>query len=433
MAVVQFKSMYPQARRNLLLLTYKPVEVEMTSAMNKKSSLEDTPAVPSLSKGKLVEVEKPVSKSHEMKRPLLLTYRPLLLLTYKPVSEVKETSATQKISSGRKPLLLLTYEPIEVEKAKTTSVQPSTDSRSTPLLLTYKTVEVSKTFTAEKDSPAEPSSPSPVANGYADVVSETQCPGQTPGTPPVPATPELQLLELGQPPESPTATQTEGGLDLDLVESELAEESEEGRVEVFDGDVDALAEAFSAISLGCESQSIDWEVSDEEIDSLVEAFSAVTLGHEGESATVVVAGASVTLDLPTDVADIEEAELGAVVVYKDPSWVLGKRKAENEADSLYNRRFSKSVMVWENSSVASGFPKFYQRTTTSSKVPYRCLGDFRQRKGRSAFDQVDDERRRNAVIKAERAARISAALLNDVEMGSCDSFEYAGEPMELDF
>ncbi|KAF4610019.1 hypothetical protein D9613_010525 [Agrocybe pediades] len=173
-----------------------------------------------------------------------------------------------------------------------------------------------------------------------------------------------------------------------------------------DARLNALVDALSAISLE----------RDPEVDALAETLSAVSLGKvdaEEDSDAMEVVPVSEDMNRAT----------------KRKARVLDDKSAANLAAELFETRFTKSVKVWRNSSVGTGLAQFIR---AESMVPHRTLGDFRLRKGRSAASQAAQERRRNAVVNKKRVAMISAALLNEVEMGSCDGSWEAGEAMEQD-
>ncbi|KAF9559084.1 hypothetical protein CPC08DRAFT_818950 [Agrocybe pediades] len=145
--------------------------------------------------------------------------------------------------------------------------------------------------------------------------------------------------------------------------------------------LDVLADALSAIALG----------RDPEVDALADTLSAVSLGQAED----VVEG-SEAMEVESVVEDITKAGKRKALVLED---VLPLDCPED----VFVTRFTKSVKVYAHASVATGLAQFVR---TESKIPYRSLGDFRLRKGRSAANQAAQERRRNAAINKERAAMI---------------------------
>ncbi|KAF4621967.1 hypothetical protein D9613_009256 [Agrocybe pediades] len=154
------------------------------------------------------------------------------------------------------------------------------------------------------------------------------------------------------------------------------------------------------------------EESDEEVDDLAAQGNSAEASANGDMDSLAAALSVVTLESDEGAEAMDVVPIAAEIdrVVKRKALVLDINSSPEE---LYMTRFTKSVKVYANSSVATGLAQFIQAETM---VPYRCLGDFRLRKGRSAADQAGQERRRNAAIKVERAARISAALLNEAEM-----------------
>ncbi|KAF9560440.1 hypothetical protein CPC08DRAFT_750486 [Agrocybe pediades] len=154
------------------------------------------------------------------------------------------------------------------------------------------------------------------------------------------------------------------------------------------------------------------EESDEEVDDLAAQGNSAEASANGDMDSLAAALSVVTLESDEGAEAMDVVPIAAVInrVVKRNALVLDINSSPEE---LYTTRFTKSVKVYANSSVATGLAQFIQAETM---VPYRCLGDFRLRKGRSAADQAGQERRRNAAIKVERAARISAAFLNEAEM-----------------
>ncbi|KAF9559094.1 hypothetical protein CPC08DRAFT_532348 [Agrocybe pediades] len=185
---------------------------------------------------------------------------------------------------------------------------------------------------------------------------------------------------------------------------EKASEEEPKQTTSDDAQLNVLADALSAIALG----------RDPEVDALADTLSAVSLGQAED-----VKDGSEAMEV---VEDITKAGKRKALVLED---VLPLDCPED----VFVTRFTKSVKVFAHASVATGLAQFVR---SESKIPYRSLGDFRLRKGRSAANQAAQERRRNAAINKERAAMISAALLNEVEMGACIDSESTGEAMEQD-
>ncbi|KAF9554854.1 hypothetical protein CPC08DRAFT_712536 [Agrocybe pediades] len=185
--------------------------------------------------------------------------------------------------------------------------------------------------------------------------------------------------------------------EAEAVQAKLEQEEREGGQGEADEVIDELAGSFSAIDLS------------DRMGCLADALSAINLGSvEGNE------------------ADSEAMEIVEefIRVPKRKALDLGNNSSPEE---LHTTRFTKSVKHYQNSCVATGLANFIR---AESMLPYRCLGDFRLRKGRSAADQAVQERRRNAALRVKRAAKVRAALLNEIEMG--EDSEDAGEAMELD-
>ncbi|KAF4615466.1 hypothetical protein D9613_003167 [Agrocybe pediades] len=360
----------PRARRSPLLLTYnapllityEPIDVKKESAMTKKC-----------------EVKRP-------SRPLLLTYKPIpLLLTYETI-EVQATSSTQKESSNNLPLQPLATKPVEADNAPSKKKHTSVVRSPTPLLLTYKPVDVPETSAEEKTSVEDQLASIPLPVTHDDFAEAEKA--SAPVT--VTSTSKVGWRETAEALVTPLLGVCFGRECGSEVGPKVSAEV-----------MDFLAEAFAAVTLQDEVEEAvqeDFDVSG--LSAVVDTDSSPTQSHN----PAVVEGTALSADEESDEMDVDRLKVNLK---------RGADVLEDDNEPVYTRRFTKSRKVFASSSVATGFAKFCRMAL---EEPYRCLGDFRQRVGRCARDQADQERRRNADINSKRAARIGAALLNDVEM-----------------
>ncbi|KAF4622921.1 hypothetical protein D9613_001548 [Agrocybe pediades] len=362
----QIKLSQPYVRRTPLLLIYKPVDAESVppTINDSEASSETEPAA--LLLALLLVILKPVDvepTSAAEKIPAAKRPQPLLLITYKPV-EVDETSATRKEGSDEK------FQKVEVSTGNSVEVEDASAQEQF--------VDVSETSTIETPEDL-PSTPVPVTHDdFAEVedISASEAPQTAPST-------STSMAGWRESAEDDLEDPEWSSSDTDLGDEPRSEIG----VEVSAEDLDFLAEAFASVTLQDDNQGYMEEVVVvSESSAVVAADSSTTQGH--------------------DVVDTAREESEAAMEVDKVDLKRGADELDSDGtEPVYTRRFTKSRKVFANSSVATGFAKFCRRMALDGG-PCRGLGDFRLRVGRNARDQADQERRRNAVLKAKRAARI---------------------------